>query len=664
MSKIRILPGDVANRIAAGEVIERPASVVKELVENAIDAGAGRIRIQTTQGGRRLIQVIDDGSGMDREDALLCIEAHATSKIRDSADVGQIRTLGFRGEALPSISAVSHFLLQTRRAEDDIGTEVLMEAGTLRDVRDCGCAVGTHIRVSHLFANMPARRKFMRGAHTEDAHNHETILLQALAHPEIAFEYLANGREALRAGVGKDARERIGMLMGRDVMNEMLPVAYEEAGFRVHGFVARPGFTRSNRREQRVFINGRPATAQVVFFGIKEAYHGLVMKGRFAPTVLFIEVAPERVDVNIHPAKREVRFREARLAGQVVTAAVSRALRGMVTLSGATEAEASGEPSAAEGRVVPAARPFRHSGGGLQPQLPIGDIPAAPAPVEDPPVPVAPSATPPGTSGVPPAPAPAVSLDRPRESDPGLSSPSASAGPAPPVPPPPMPPPVVSGGGAAGGLSGAGEHVAGTPRGEIASLRVLGSLSEQYIVAAGTRGLVLIDQVAAHQRVVFERMLRALDQGEALRQPLLMPATVDLGSDDARRLKEHLDDFGRLGFSIDPFGGNTFLVSAVPARFPAENVAALLRDILDDLRERGRVTPATSEIRLAEVACRHAVRPKDTLSDAEIRGLIEDLSKVEMPYTCPNGRPVMIHLPFSEINKRFGRKETGKDYPE
>ena len=387
MSMIRILTSDVANRIAAGEVIERPASVVKELVENAIDAGSGRIRVQTAQGGQRLIQVIDDGSGMDREDALLCIEAHATSKIRDTADVGQIRTLGFRGEALPSISAVSHFVLQTRRPDDAVGTEILIEAGTLRDVRDCGCAAGTHVRVSHLFANMPARRKFMRGANTEDGHIHEAILLQALAHPEIAFEYLCNGREAIRAGKSVDARERIGMLLGRDLMKEMLPVDYEEAGFHVHGFVSRPGFTRSNRREQRVFVNDRPASAEVVFFGIKEAYHTLVMKGRFAPTVLYIDVAPDRVDVNVHPAKREVRFREARTAGQVVAAAVSRALRGMVSLQTPSVAASVPERDA----VGPAARPFQLSPGAHQPHLPIERMPPAP-PESRPPRGVSPSA--------------------------------------------------------------------------------------------------------------------------------------------------------------------------------------------------------------------------------------------------------------------------------
>lgn len=621
MSIIRVLAPAVANRIAAGEVIERPASVVKELVENALDAGATRIRIQTSYGGQRLIQVTDNGGGMDRDDALLCIEAHATSKIRDLADVGQINTLGFRGEALPSIASVSRFLLQTRQPDSPAGTEVLVEAGILQDVKDCGCATGTHVRVTHLFGNLPARRKFLRTPDTEDAHVHEVVLLQALAHPGVAFEYLADQREAVRVAAAGDLATRIGMLMGRDVLAEMLPVDYSEDGIRVSGYAGKPGISRASRREQRIFVNGRPASADTVYFAIREAYTNLVLKERFPPLVLYLELAPERVDVNVHPAKREVRFREARLVGQVVTAAVARALRGMATLAApvpvALPSPAAAAPASAPPPVIaPAARPFRLSPGSQQPRLPLRQIPAAPLPA---PAPVAESATP------PPSPSPPA-----------------------PLPPPPTLPSAV-----------APALPVGAAREEISSLRIQGTLRGQYIVAEGPKGLVLLDPVAAHQRILFEHLLRNAASSQVLRQQLLLPVTIDLGPDDARHLREHLEQFGRMGFSIDPFGGHTFLVSAVPARFPPDNVAGLLRDILDELAERGRVTPASDEVRIARAAARHAVTPRHKLSEREVTELVRDLARAEMPYTDPNGQPVMINIPFAEIDRRFGRREGG-----
>ncbi|MDD2478190.1 MAG: DNA mismatch repair endonuclease MutL, partial [Candidatus ainarchaeum sp.] len=329
MSIIRVLPAEIVGRIAAGEVIERPASVVKELVENAIDAGATRIRVNAEQGGQRMIQVIDNGCGMDRDDALLCLETHATSKITRDGDVGQIHTLGFRGEALPSIASVSRFLLQTRQADNVTGTEVTVDFGTIRDVRECGCAPGTNIRVGQLFANLPARRRFLKGPDTEDGHIEEMLLMLALSRPELSLTLTLNGREQLRANACTQLGERVAMLLGQDTFAAMLPVDYEENGVFVRGFVSRPGFTRSSRREQRVFINGRAAAAETVYFAIRDAFDTLVMKGRYPGAVLYIDLAPERVDVNIHPAKREVRFRDPRETGNIIAAAIRRALRSM-----------------------------------------------------------------------------------------------------------------------------------------------------------------------------------------------------------------------------------------------------------------------------------------------------------------------------------------------
>ncbi|MBO7621706.1 MAG: DNA mismatch repair endonuclease MutL, partial [Victivallales bacterium] len=289
MSIIRVLSAEVAGRIAAGEVVERPASVVKELVENSIDAGATRIRIAAEQGGQRLIQVTDNGCGMDRDDAIMCFEAHATSKISTEADVGQIKSLGFRGEAIPSISSVSRFILQTRRKEDDVGTEIVVDNGAIRDVQDCGCAPGTNIKVAHLFGNLPARRKFLKGPDTEDGHIEEMVLQLALARPDISFSLVLNNREVIRASATSDLGARILMLLGKDIYEAMMPVNYQEDGISVRGFISKPGFTRVSRRDQRTIVNGRTATADTVFFAIRDAYDTLVVKGRYPSTVLYID---------------------------------------------------------------------------------------------------------------------------------------------------------------------------------------------------------------------------------------------------------------------------------------------------------------------------------------------------------------------------------------
>ena len=611
MSIIRILPDEVSNRIAAGEVIERPASVVKELVENSLDAGAGRISVKVEQGGKRLIQIVDDGCGMDREDAMLCIEAHATSKIRQVSDIERIATLGFRGEALPSIAAVSRFRLQTRRVEDDSGTELLVEDGALRDVRECGCAPGTNIRIRDLFRSLPARRKFLRSSATESSHVQETVMLHALSHPGVAVGLVVDGQHVLQAAATDDLGVRVAALVGRDTLRSMLPVHYGEAGITVTGYVSRPGLTRATRREQRVFVNGRPAQADVIYFGLRDAYHTLVMKGRYPLAVLFVDVTPECVDVNVHPAKREVRFRDGRLVGQVVGAAVRKALREVAT------------------ELSPAAQP----GFGTLPAAPARDLPVTP--VDQPVFGLGGPVSPPSTH-VPDAGEP----DRP----PGVphAVPSSAGGSDTTMP--------------AVAPSGGGTAPSAATRSEILSLRVLGTVRDFYIVAEGQTGIVLIDQHAAHERVLFERLLQASRAQDGVQQPLLLPVTVDLPPADVNLLVKNLEHFGRLGFGLEPFGGNTVLVTGVPPHFPQENVAGLLRDVLDELRQSPGAVGRPDEIRIAQAACKHAVRAEDPLSDDEIRTLLHDLARTEMPYTCPHGRPVMINLPFSELEKRFGRR--------
>lgn len=626
MSSIRILPDDVANRIAAGEVVERPASAVKELVENSLDAGAGRIAVRIEKGGRNLIHVSDDGCGMDRNDALLCIEPHATSKIRDAADIERIQTMGFRGEALPSIASVSEFLLRTRPASEVAGTELVIAGGVLREVRECGCPPGTTVRVGRLFYNMPARRKFLRTPATEEAHIHEAILVQALGHPNTAFELTADGRSLLQAPPTDDLRARAGMLLGRDTFEGLLPVEYEEQGIRVTGYVARPGVTRGTRRDQRVFVNGRPAGAVELYAGIREAYRGLVARGRFAPVVLYVELSLDLVDVNVHPGKKEVRFRQGRLVSEVVATAVRRSLKALATVD-----------------------------------VPLGPRqPGLPSPPWDLQIPVPREVTGPGRSGPefaargPSAHVPLASRHLPGLRAVEAQGSAAGAGAVRDVEAAAL----EEGGG--GGESGAAEseaiegpEAAGNP---LLSLEVLGRLRDRYLVARGEAGLVLVDQRAAHERVLFERLRNALEKDHAVRQSLLLPVTVQLGPSEAAFLRRHREHFDRVGFAVEEFGGSTFLVTAVPVTLGERDVGDVLREILDDLREGAATPRGVNEEAVMLAAARHAVSPERMLTDCEIRELLEALARTDMPYVSPRGQPVMINVPFAEIERRFARR--------
>lgn len=637
MNVIRILPSDVVSRIAAGEVIERPASVVKELVENAMDAGATRIRINSEQGGQRLIQVIDNGCGMSREDALLCLETHATSKITVNGDVGQISTLGFRGEALPSIAAVSRFVLQTRRPEDDAGTEILVDFGAIRDVQPCGCAPGTMIKVSQLFGNLPARRKFLKGADTEDGHIEEMVLNLALARPDLGVSLYLNDREQLRANASPDLGQRLLALLGKDTFAAMLPVAYQEEDISVRGFISKPGFTRSARREQRVIINGRAAAAETIFFAIRDAYDTLVARGRYPGTVLYIDLPPDRVDVNVHPSKREVRFREPRLVSAVVASALRRALRAM---PGGEDIQfpASFVPPSPPPSPLPAdatALPAR------QRPLPF-PLPPPPRAFGAAPVPVAPEADSLGTPAASVAPSGAFPTNS------SLGGGSFSAPPAinPPEAPPASPftsvPP----------FSPSSSTPAVSSHHSLHQLRICGHLGSRHILAESSQGLVVVDLRAAQQRIIFERLLATLEKRQNKIQPLLIPVTINLTVDEARFLRGNLENFAALGFLLEPFGGNSFLITAVPSYFPNDDLSKAMSDILDDLR-RSQANNRQHVIHLAQIACRHAVQARDQLSQQETQALLRELIATSMPYTCPNGKPTMVNITYAELEKRF-----------
>ncbi len=620
MNRIRLLSEQVANQIAAGEVIERPASVVKELVENALDAQAARLTVEIQAGGRSLIRVTDDGVGMSRDDALLCLERHATSKIQKAEDLSSIATLGFRGEALPSIASVSRFSLTTRERDSDSpeGTQVIVNGGKIASVRACGSAPGASIEVRQLFFNLPARRKFLRGEETETAHIRHYLALAALACPGVAFEFIKDGRPVWQwpavnttdkiAALGERLRSFAGggdKLLPVDFSMDLPPVAEEgetqappspPARFSVWGLIGAPGVSRATREDQRIFVNRRPVENRGVNFALLEGYHTALMKGRYPVCCLFIEVNPAEVDVNIHPAKREVKFHREKTARQFIAQAVRETLlrfHAPAHVQAGPQSPAPSPPPAA-----PAPVPVRPV------SLPLPDLPKLypPPPAAPPPVPI--------------------------------SMPVAAA----------LAPP-------------AGTHPSALLQ---VPLRLVGVIGRLYVVLESDRGLVLLDQHAAHERILFEQMLRRLENnGVAPSQRLLLPETVELPARDAQFLREQLPALARMGVGLSEFGERTFLLDALPPFVKGGQPRRFILELVDELKAAGQgVNPLRlGEHVIAKTVCRHAVKANDPLGGAELENLIEDLRHCAMPYTCPHGRPTLIEMNFRELEKKFGRSQ-------
>ncbi len=594
MSRIALLSEAVACQVAAGEVVERPASVVKELVENSLDAQATRIEVLIRKGGNSSIRVVDNGIGMDRDDALLCLERHATSKIKTGADLMAISTLGFRGEALPSIASVSRFRLATRERGALVGSEVLVNAGKIEAVRDCGEAEGTQIEVRSLFYNLPARRKFLRTENTEANHVEHVLYLQAVGHPQTGFVYLNDERLVYQLPPGQTLRERIRDLAGAPLVAELLEVPEEEvAGIRVRGFMGRAGVSRSSRQQQIIFLNGRPVENSTMNFALREGYHTALMKGQHPVTFLFLDMDPAAVDVNVHPAKREVRFRDPAHVREVIVEIARRTLE-------TDRASWTKTFTAPMPRSVP---------------LPDFTMPLA-LPVED--------------------------LVLRRELAPPIPSPAVREPlPAQPLPEPPRPAPLPP------------------PQPRPASeFKILGILGKLYILMENATGLVLVDQHAAHERILFEEMSRRMESEGVPTQRLLLPFTLQVPPRDADWLTENLDMMNRAGIGLEPFGGGTFKIDALPQFLKATDPSQMLRDMIDELRE---TSAQTSKLRLGEdmiakTVCRHAVKANDVLREPECLRLIQDLLACDLPYTCPHGRPTMIQLSYPELEKKFGRK--------
>jgi len=650
MNRIRLLPEHVANQIAAGEVVERPASVVKELVENSLDAAASRITVEIQAGGRSLIRVTDDGVGMSRDDALLCLERHATSKIQRAEDLQSIATMGFRGEALPSIASVSRFVLTTREREDSSpeGTQVIINGGKIIEVKAAGAATGTAIEARSLFFNLPARRKFLRSEETESAHIQHYLMLASLAHPDVAFMLVKDGRTlwqlpAVKAGGDNPrlsaVRERMRQLWGtlpdllaveaNAPLNEQIAVDGDAAGpadvtrIAMWGLIGAPGVSRSTREEQRLFVNRRPVENRTLNFALLEGYHTALMKGRFPVCCLFIEIDPAAVDVNIHPSKREVKFRDERAVRGFVTNAIREALlsyhRGETSTSAPSRPVA--PPAPAQRPDVRPAQTIRAEPAGTPP-LPLPGVALPPAPL---PVPIT-AALPLGFSHEPAAAPPANNVSSTPPPATRVEIPSAA--------------------------------VASLPLLSV-PLRIVGVVGRLYVVMESDRGLVLLDQHAAHERVLFEQMLARIERGEVASQRLLLPETIELSPRDATFVRGLLDTLARLGVGLSEFGERTFLLDALPPFVKATEPRHFVLGFIDDLKAAGAEVNSMrlGEHVVAKTVCRHAVKANDPLTGPELEKLLHDLRRCAMPYTCPHGRPTLIEMNYRELERKFGRAQ-------
>ncbi len=623
VNRIQLLSEQVANQIAAGEVVERPASVVKELVENALDAGATKIEVEVKAGGRSLIRVTDDGHGMSRDDALMSLERHATSKITRAEDLASIGTMGFRGEAVPSIASVSRFTLTSRLVEAEGGTEIAVNGGKMMAVKDTGAAVGTAVEVRSLFYNLPARRKFLRTEETERAHVQRTLTLMALAHPAVAFTFRHNDREVWRLlaedGTGAVALERrLRALWGEglrlieiDCAGELARRPFDEEDApakvcRIWGFIGAPGVSRSNRENQHVFVNQRPVDNLGLGMALREGYHTALMKGKYPVCCLFLEIEPGEVDVNIHPAKREVKFHREREVRRFVAEAVSEGLREF-------HSKESGDRSQKLESLVP-------ENFGLE----ATDVSAGPV-VEQKPLDM-------GFSE-PPSPTPK------ENAEPLVPQPSTrNAQPPPTTPHSPLPTP-------------------SSPPLLQVPLKIIGVVGKLYVVLESDRGLVLMDQHAAHERVLYEQLLEQMEREETASQKLLLPETVELSATDAAFVAEQVETLSRLGVGISAFGERTFLLDALPPFVKVKDAKGFVLSLIDELKSAGA---GVNSMRLGEdmvtkTVCRHAIKANDALAEPELDALLESLRHCAMPYTCPHGRPCLIEMSYPELEKKFGR---------
>lgn len=574
---INILPEEVASQIAAGEVVERPSSVVKELIENALDAGADQITIQVREAGKRLIEIIDNGFGIPASELELAVHRHATSKLSQAEDLFRVSTLGFRGEALASIGSVSHLTLSSRVDSDDMGGSIRVEGGEIVDVTGLGIPPGTAVRVEYLFYNVPARLKFLKTDRTEKRHINTMVSRYSMANPGVRFKLFQDDELVFQTSGSGDLQEAISAVHGVNNAKQMVQVIYEDERVRLGGFISPPGLTRSNRGEMLFFVNQRPVQDPALSQAVTQAYHTLVMKGRYPITVLFLDLPPDKVDVNVHPTKAEVRFEDKGEIFRAVGRGVRRALLAHTPIpevSNLRGVNLWGGPAPDHTYIRRGLDPAWSTFGGREEDLALGQV---------------------VDSGQMPAPL-------------------------------------------------------GTP-----ILRLIGQVAATYLIAEGPDGLYLIDQHAAHERILFEKMMDNRGEGSPS-QALLDSVVVDFSPASADLLKENLPVLTRLGFEVEEFGPGSFVIRAVPGLVGESSPEAILRAAVEDLEVDE--TPLEGRIEekiIARVCKRAAVKAGMVLSTEEQEQLLLDLESCQSPRTCPHGRPTMIHLSVDLLERKFGR---------
>ncbi len=641
MGRIHVLPDQVANQIAAGEVVERPASVVKELLENALDAGATRIRIEIEGGGRKLIRITENGHGMGRDDALLAFERHATSKLRSSDDLLSIATLGFRGEALPSIASVSRLLLETREAESEVGTALEIAGGKLLRVEDAGLPLGTTIAIRDLFFNTPARRKFLRSEQTELAHVAALVTHYALAHPAKHFELHSATQALLMAPAVANVGERLYQIFGREVSDLLLPAAaemdfaraglpepppwkraadYEPAApgyLRLSGFVSKPELQKLNRNSIYIFVNRRLIRDKLILHALTEAYRNILPPTSYPVVLLFLEMPPEEVDVNVHPAKTEVRFRQQSFVHDFVRDTVRNTL--MLARPAASFASAlNGAPAhAASSLLIDVSPEAGVSEGQQEPREIVRESEPAPGP-ED--------------VGSFQLAAPMV------EQSPGRLSFSEGSIPV-------------------GYKEAQGEGAEQATLNSLASLKPVGQLRDSFILAVNDEGLWIIDQHVAHERVLFEKILAAREVEQVQRQRLLMPLLVDLLPAQMVEFAAIAEELERNGFEAEPFGPRTLAVKAAPVGLEGRELERMLEEVLAVTeRERQAENQEARRTRIAaSIACHAAIKVNMPLDPAKIDWLLMELAKTRHPTSCPHGRPIALRYSLKDIQRAFQR---------
>jgi DNA mismatch repair protein MutL len=651
MSRIRILPEAVANKIAAGEVVERPASVVKELLENALDAGAKTIRVEVEVGGKRMIRVIDDGHGMTHDDALLAFERHATSKLRSADDLLSISTLGFRGEALPTIAAVSRLLLETRDESEAEGTRVEFAGGKLVGVKPAGLPAGTTISVADIFYCVPARRKFLKSDTTELGHIASLVTHYALANPAKQFILTTPTQEIINCPPTEKLADRVYQLFGRQSLDELVEIPASSAPFRaaitepeldpeeeqssltVSGFTSRPDIQRTNRNGIYIFVNRRLVRDRLILHAIHEAYRNILPPAVFPATLLFLEMPYDEVDVNVHPAKIEVRFRRSNFVHDFTRDAIRQALMGARPIASFAAAAAAAPHStgsangAFSGGITPAP---------LESGMPRAVIP----PMEE--IGVG------SDGGFDLTVAPMQPMEQRIPFTSGTAFGAATA-----------PPQISSAGNWAANLAAPNADAPATlPRPEqIADLKPLGQVSASFIVAVNGEGLWLVDQHVAHERVLFEQHLEARRAGKVEAQRMLIPLVIELSPRQIVTFEKIAEELNANGFEVEPMGPKSVAIQAVPAGVIAPDAEKLLREILDGLeRENAAISIETLQAKIAaSTACHAAIKVNMPLEQSKMEWLLDALAKTDCPMSCPHGRPVVLRYSIKEIEKAFHR---------